>query len=112
MPVEDTIFVIKSHYIFMIVKEVSFLDYQQSPRKILSILGDRYCNHMPHWVIKLIFALDYYFSFSLSTCIFEMDADSEGRTPLHWAVDRGHLNVTELLIGRNADVNAKVFINI
>ncbi|KAL1353034.1 hypothetical protein HN51_016979 [Arachis hypogaea] len=33
--------------------------------------------------------------------------DSEGRTPLHWAVDRGHLNVTELLISRNADINAK-----
>lgn len=33
--------------------------------------------------------------------------DSEGRTPLHWAVDRGHLNVTELLVGKNADVNAK-----
>ncbi|KAK6926038.1 Acyl-CoA-binding protein, ACBP [Dillenia turbinata] len=33
--------------------------------------------------------------------------DSEGRTPLHWAVDRGHLNVTELLVSRNADVNAK-----
>lgn len=40
-----------------------------------------------------------------------MHADSEGRTPLHWAVDRGHLDVTELLLGRNADVNAKVFIN-
>lgn len=35
-------------------------------------------------------------------------ADSEGRTPLHWAVDRGHLNVVELLINRNADVNAQV----
>ncbi|QCE15560.1 acyl-CoA-binding domain-containing protein 1 [Vigna unguiculata] len=33
--------------------------------------------------------------------------DSEGRTPLHWAVDRGHLNVTELLVSKNADVNAK-----
>lgn len=33
--------------------------------------------------------------------------DSEGRTPLHWAVDRGHLKVTELLTGMNADVNAK-----
>ncbi|CAL0327494.1 unnamed protein product [Lupinus luteus] len=33
--------------------------------------------------------------------------DSEGRTPLHWAVDRGHLHVTELLVGRDADVNAK-----
>ncbi|KAK9145664.1 hypothetical protein Sjap_005567 [Stephania japonica] len=34
--------------------------------------------------------------------------DSEGRTPLHWAVDRGHLEVAELLVSNNADVNAKV----
>ncbi|GAB2265049.1 hypothetical protein Dimus_000116 [Dionaea muscipula] len=33
--------------------------------------------------------------------------DSEGRTPLHWAVDRGNLNVVELLISKNADVNMK-----
>lgn len=33
--------------------------------------------------------------------------DSEGRTPLHWAVDRGHLNVAELLVRKNADVNVK-----
>jgi acyl-CoA-binding protein len=33
--------------------------------------------------------------------------DSEGRTPLHWAVDRGHLNIAELLVTQNADVNAK-----
>ncbi|KAE9608853.1 hypothetical protein Lal_00020001 [Lupinus albus] len=33
--------------------------------------------------------------------------DSEGRTPLHWAVDRGHFDVTELLVVRNCDVNAK-----
>ncbi|GLU21283.1 hypothetical protein SLE2022_374290 [Rubroshorea leprosula] len=33
--------------------------------------------------------------------------DSEGRTPLHWAVDRGHRNITELLVSRKADVNAK-----
>ncbi|KAG8381117.1 hypothetical protein BUALT_Bualt06G0089100 [Buddleja alternifolia] len=33
--------------------------------------------------------------------------DSEGRTPLHWAVDRGHVNVTALLLNKNADVNAK-----
>lgn len=33
--------------------------------------------------------------------------DSEGRTPLHWAVDRGHLNITELLVSKNADINAK-----
>ncbi|XP_010267531.1 PREDICTED: acyl-CoA-binding domain-containing protein 1 [Nelumbo nucifera] len=33
--------------------------------------------------------------------------DGEGRTPLHWAVDRGHLNIVELLVSRNADVNAK-----
>nr|XP_043608427.1 acyl-CoA-binding domain-containing protein 1-like [Erigeron canadensis] len=31
--------------------------------------------------------------------------DSEGRTPLHWAVDRGHIDVAELLLSRNADVN-------
>lgn len=33
--------------------------------------------------------------------------DSEGRSPLHWAVDRGHLSITKLLLSRNADVNAK-----
>ncbi|KAL3521668.1 hypothetical protein ACH5RR_019817 [Cinchona calisaya] len=33
--------------------------------------------------------------------------DSEGRTPLHWAVDRGHLKVTELLLSKDADINAK-----
>lgn len=33
--------------------------------------------------------------------------DSEGRTPLHWAVDRGHLEITKLLLSKNADVNAK-----
>ncbi|EOY23605.1 Acyl-CoA binding protein 2 isoform 2 [Theobroma cacao] len=33
--------------------------------------------------------------------------DSEGRTPLHWAVDRGHFKITEALVSRNADVNAK-----
>ncbi|KAK2992760.1 hypothetical protein RJ640_023273 [Escallonia rubra] len=33
--------------------------------------------------------------------------DSEGRTPLHWAVDRGHLNITEMLVNKSADVNAK-----
>jgi ankyrin repeat protein len=33
--------------------------------------------------------------------------DSEGRTPLHWAIDRGHLNVAEALVDKNADVNAK-----
>lgn len=39
-----------------------------------------------------------------------MHADSEGRTPLHWAVDRGHFKITEALVSRNADVNAKVVI--
>lgn len=34
--------------------------------------------------------------------------DSEGRTPLHWAVDRGHLNIAEVLVGKDADINAKV----
>lgn len=34
--------------------------------------------------------------------------DSEGRTALHWAVDRGHLNITEALVKEKADINAKV----
>ncbi|GAA0170552.1 hypothetical protein LIER_24783 [Lithospermum erythrorhizon] len=33
--------------------------------------------------------------------------DSEGRTPLHWAVDRGHQSVVELLISKNSDLNIK-----
>ncbi|KAL8550962.1 hypothetical protein ACS0TY_000153 [Phlomoides rotata] len=33
--------------------------------------------------------------------------DSEGRAPLHWAVDRGHLNITSLLLNKDADVNAQ-----
>ncbi|KAK3229633.1 hypothetical protein Dsin_001514 [Dipteronia sinensis] len=33
--------------------------------------------------------------------------DSEGRTPLHWAVDRGHFHITEVLLSRKSDVNAK-----
>lgn len=33
--------------------------------------------------------------------------DSEGRTPLHWAIDRGHLNVAKALVDNKADVNAK-----
>ncbi|XP_024971418.1 acyl-CoA-binding domain-containing protein 1-like [Cynara cardunculus var. scolymus] len=33
--------------------------------------------------------------------------DSEGRTPLHWAVDRGHIEAAELLLNRKADVNLK-----
>ncbi|KAM1407538.1 hypothetical protein ACFX2F_002103 [Malus domestica] len=33
--------------------------------------------------------------------------DGEGRTPLHWAVDRGHLNMTELLVNKNANINEK-----
>ncbi|KAK3143337.1 hypothetical protein QOZ80_4AG0299120 [Eleusine coracana subsp. coracana] len=33
--------------------------------------------------------------------------DSEGRTPLHWAVDRGHLHTVEVLANANADLNAQ-----
>jgi ankyrin repeat protein len=35
-------------------------------------------------------------------------ADSAGRTALHWAADRGHLHVVELLINKGAEINAKV----
>ncbi|KAI3953450.1 hypothetical protein MKW92_006962 [Papaver armeniacum] len=31
----------------------------------------------------------------------------KGRSPLHWAVDRGHLDMVELLLSKNADVNAQ-----
>ncbi|CAN8302045.1 unnamed protein product [Cochlearia groenlandica] len=31
----------------------------------------------------------------------------EGRTPLHWAIDRGHFDVAKALVDKNADVNAK-----
>ncbi|WVZ87727.1 hypothetical protein U9M48_034322 [Paspalum notatum var. saurae] len=33
--------------------------------------------------------------------------DTEGRTPLHWAVDRGRLSAVEVLAKANADMNAK-----
>nr|KJB34476.1 hypothetical protein B456_006G067800 [Gossypium raimondii] len=33
--------------------------------------------------------------------------DSEGKTLMHWVVDRGHLKIAEALLSRNADVNAK-----
>ncbi|RZC80984.1 hypothetical protein C5167_043561 [Papaver somniferum] len=33
--------------------------------------------------------------------------DSEGRSPLHWAVDCGHFDMVELLLSKNADVNAQ-----
>lgn len=42
---------------------------------------------------------------SLNVCEI---SDSEGRTPLHWAIDRGHLNVAKALVDNKADVNAKV----
>ncbi|CAN6994959.1 unnamed protein product [Brassica oleracea var. botrytis] len=29
---------------------------------------------------------------------------SEGRTPLHWVIDRGHLNVAKALVDKNTDV--------
>ncbi|XP_012470061.2 acyl-CoA-binding domain-containing protein 1 [Gossypium raimondii] len=35
--------------------------------------------------------------------------DNKGRTPMHWAVDHGHLKIDEALLSRNADVNAKFF---
>lgn len=33
--------------------------------------------------------------------------DSQGRTSLHWAVDRGHMEIVEHLLSKGADVNAK-----
>lgn len=42
--------------------------------------------------------------------LFLVFADSEGRTALHWAVDRGHLDAVKTLLDNNAHVNAKVLI--
>lgn len=33
--------------------------------------------------------------------------EGEGRTPLHWAVDRGHVDIVKELLKTHADVNAK-----
>ncbi|KMZ67150.1 Acyl-CoA Binding Protein [Zostera marina] len=33
--------------------------------------------------------------------------DSDERTALHWAVDRGHLHLVDILISNGADINAK-----
>lgn len=33
--------------------------------------------------------------------------DSDGRTPLIWAVDRGNLSAVEILVAKGADINAK-----
>jgi len=37
----------------------------------------------------------------------DVNAKSDGRTPLHWAATQGHKEIVELLIAKGADVNAK-----
>lgn len=37
-----------------------------------------------------------------------MNADSDGRTPLIWAVDRGNLRAVEILVAKGAEIYAKV----
>jgi len=34
--------------------------------------------------------------------------DEDGWTPLHWAVQNGHLDIVKILIKYKADVNAKI----
>ena len=36
----------------------------------------------------------------------------EGRTPLHYAVDKKHLNIVTLLISKGVDANAKTNVSI
>lgn len=35
-------------------------------------------------------------------------SDSDGRTPLIWAVDRGNLSAVEILVAKGAEINGKV----
>jgi ankyrin repeat protein len=35
-------------------------------------------------------------------------ADSDGRTPLIWAADRGELSAVEILLAKGAEINAQV----
>ena len=37
----------------------------------------------------------------------DVNAKSDGRTPLHWAAYSGHKEIAELLIGEGAEMNAK-----
>ena len=37
----------------------------------------------------------------------DVNAKSDGRTPLHWAAYSGHKEIAELLLANGADVNAK-----
>ncbi|XP_037482573.1 acyl-CoA-binding domain-containing protein 4-like [Triticum dicoccoides] len=43
----------------------------------------------------------------METCLHNLVSDSRKRTPLHLAVDNGHLGAVELLVSSNADVNAQ-----
>lgn len=47
-------------------------------------------------------------SMIVPSSLAEFYADSDGRTALHWAVDRGHLHAVELLVSKGAQINAKV----
>ncbi len=38
----------------------------------------------------------------------ENSADSDGRTPLIWAADRGQLSAVEILLAKGAEINAQV----
>ena len=47
---------------------------------------------------------------SLLFTVISKIADSEGRAPLHWAVDHAHVKAAELLMSRNSNVNLKVIV--
>lgn len=44
----------------------------------------------------------------LSGVLYFGCADSDGRTPLSWAADCGHLNAVEILVAKGAELNSKV----
>ncbi|GFS32238.1 acyl-CoA binding protein 1 [Actinidia rufa] len=80
---------------------------EEAMLKYISIVTELY----PSWATAIVSLIAVEILSGVLSCqinkIYASDALSEGRTPLHWAVDRGHLNITELLVRMNADVNAK-----
>lgn len=67
------------------------------------------CKRLLSLSLNTSFSQTFSICFEVARCLHLVKiSDSEGRTPLHWAIDRGHLNVAKALVDKKADVNAKV----